>query len=218
MSQNDHCPNTFVGEFCHYKFCQTQARVKFDFVDETSEAVQRQRDLYLQEIRKVLRQESDRIGQHLINVGLFRHEPPSDAQLVRRIVHPSIGSFDGVPPHWRPLSSYRPHSYSDSDLKETQIRQERKKMLRRKDSTNSYVPPPSSRSLPASPLIGTDQRRSGSDLVCRFGGGGMANPATDNAEMPLFDTQINRELMFLDGLILDPKRLFGRKHSVASVR
>lgn len=46
----------------------------------------------------------------------------------------------------------------------------------------------------------------------------MANPATDNAEMPLFDTQINRELMFLDGLILDPKRLFGRKHSVASVR
>ncbi len=61
-------------------------------------------------------------------------------------------------------------------------------MLRRKDSTNSYIPPPSSRSLPASPLMGTDQRRSASDLVSRSGG--VANPATDNAEMPLFDSQV----------------------------
>ena len=193
-----------------------QARVTFDFVDETSEAVLRQRELYLQEIRKALQHESDRIGRHLISLGLFQHEPPTDAQLLRRVVNPSQASFDEVPPHWRTLSGFRPHSYSDSDLKETRIRQEKKKMLRRKDSTNSYIPPPSSRSLPASPLIGTDQRQSASDLVSRSGG--VANPATDQAEMPLFDTQINRELMFLDGLILDPKRLFGRKHSVASVR
>jgi hypothetical protein len=192
------------------------ARVKFDFVDETSEAVLRQREQYLQEIRKVLGQESDRIGRHLIDLGLFRHEPPSDVQLLLRILNPLQASFDGVPPNWRPLSAYRPHSYSDSDLKETRIRQERKRMLRRKDSTCSSIQPnPLSRSLPASPLLGPDQRRSGSDLACRSGG--LAQPQADNAEQPLFDTQINRELMFLDGLILDPKRLFGRKHSVASV-
>jgi hypothetical protein len=125
---------------------------------------------------------------HQISLGLFQHEPPTDAQLLRRVVNPSQASFDEVPPHWRTLSGFRPHSYSDSDLKETRLRQERKKMLRRKDSTNSYIPPPSSRSLPASPLMGTDQRRSASDLVSRSGG--VANPATDNAEMPLFDSQV----------------------------
>jgi len=38
--------------------------VKFDFVDETTNrGVQLQRELYLQEIHKALRKESDRINQ-----------------------------------------------------------------------------------------------------------------------------------------------------------
>ena len=199
-----------------------QARVTFDFVDETSEAVLRQRELYLQEIRKVLQQETDRIGRRLVDLGLFQHEPPSDEQLLDQVENPAaVVTFDAVKEDLahlgKPVSAFRTHSYSDSDLKETRKRQERKRMLRRKDSTNSCIPPnPSSKSLPASPLIGTDQKRSASDLVSRSGG--LVQPVTDHAELPLFETQINRELMFLDGLILDPKRLFGRKHSIASVR
>ena len=177
----------------------------------------RQRELYLQEIRKVLQKESDRIGRHLIDLGLFQHEPPSDERLLRRVDNPASASFDEFPQFGKPLSGFRPHSYSDSDMKATRKRQERKRMLRRKDSTNSCIPPnPLSKSLPASPLIGTDPRRSASDLVSRSGG--LVQPVADHAELPLFETQINRELMFLDGLILDPKRLFGRKHSIASVR
>ena len=215
-----------VKRWIFYLKGQVQARVKFDFVDETSEAVLRQRELYLAEIRKVLRQESDRLGQHLIDVGLFSHEPPEDEQLLQRVLLgasltpttiPTCGSIDRPQFQRRPLMAHRPHSYSDSDLKETRKRQERKRLLRRKDSTNSFMPPqPSSKSLPSSPLVGTDQRRSVSDLLNRSGG--LAQPVTDQAEMPLYETQINRELMFLDGLILDPKRLFGRKHSLVSVR
>ncbi len=187
----------------------------------------RQRELYLAEIRKVLRQESDRIGQHLIDVGLFSHEPPEDEQLLQRVLLGASSTPTTIPtccsidrPQYqprRPLMAYRPHSYSDSDLKETRKRQERKRLLRRKDSTNSFMPPqPSSKSLPSSPLVGSDQRRSVSDLLNRSGG--LSQPVTDQAELPLYETQINRELMFLDGLILDPKRLFGRKHSIVSVR
>ena len=188
-------------------------------MDETSEAVLRQREIYLQEIRKVLTRESDRIGQHLIHLGLFQHEPPEDEQLLQRVLQTAASSRlkqENLP--FRAMPTYRPHSYSDSDLKETRQRQIRKKMLRRKDSTNSILPrQASSKSLPSSPLVGTDQRRSVSDIMSRSGGV-LAQPVVDQAEVPLLETQLNRELMFLDGLILDPKRLFGRRHSLVSVR
>ena len=175
----------------------------------------RQREIYLQEIRKVLRTESDRIGQHLIHLGLFQHEPPEDEQLLQRVLDTTASRLKQDP---RPVTGYRPYSYSDSDLKETRKRQERKKMLRRKDSTNSFLPrPSSSKSLPSSPLVGTDQRRSVSDILSRSGGL-VVQPVVDQAEVPLLQNQLNRELMFLDGLILDPKRLFGRRHSLVSVR
>jgi len=97
-------------------------------------------------------------------------------------------------------------------------RQQRKRLLRRKESSCSFHPQPqtSSKSLPSSPGCSNDQKRSVSDLLTRPGC--SQQTTIDQAEQPLFDTQINRELMFLDGLILDPKRLFGRRHSILSVR
>jgi hypothetical protein len=55
-------------------------------------------------------------------LGLFLHEPPEDTLLLSRVcdlVPNHIEDGNQASKTWKPLAAFRPHSFSDGDLKET---------------------------------------------------------------------------------------------------